>query len=285
MPKKPYIPSPDMSGIDWTPYHDDFETIPGMSSSRFQRTPEERERRLKGYVQGESPPGRLARHAFESRPSRVAYMRPEGILRGNVDDIHMNVMARHIPELQGIVEGPGFRGRIGPQEADERKFWRAFEDLPDETLDDWESTAGFTGRGGEFTSRSEAMAGRGESFILRDAEMREGAATTKAILRADSQHERDQVLRSMKTKRTRDALSLLREERSFLENANRYFPDAAASDRIKFLTRKIGALKNSAIRKGLIGIGLATIGSNETINEALGFGAVERAAKERYGIE
>jgi len=280
------------SPIDQEPY--------GLSGSRWQRTQQEREARGKGYVLGHRSPGRLARHAFESKPSRVAYQRPDlahspftsgdrplgassqasptGVVRGNPDDIHMNIMARYEPSLQGHVEGPGFRGRIGPIQEDEKKFWRAFAELPDEALDDWEETAGFVGRGGEFTPRSEAMAGRGESFILRDKELREGAAETKAVARADSQWERDQVRRNVQARRVQNTLGSLREERLALEGTG----NAA---RVQKLTRAIGKLKNFAIRRGLMGFSLATIGSSETVQEALGFNAGERAAEEAYGLE
>lgn len=262
-------------------------------SSRWRRSVDDIFTRQQGRVRPNVAPGRRARYDYERQPSRPAYKRPKlggkrfgaevfegvlpgvnpdpvGVIRGGKGDIHMTVHARYEPSLKEFVTGKDpYVPRMTALGLDEkgRKFWQAYEQLPESLLDDWEETAGFIGRGGEFMSRQEHEITRGheESFNAADMERRIGAKEMTTIGRAGSLEEADQVKRRTMAGRVRDALANMRENRTYLERINRHVRDPEVTAQIQKLTRGIGKLHNIAITRGLKGLGwwsnMADIGS------------------------
>ena len=72
----------------------------------------------------------------------------------------------------------------------------------------------------------------------------------------------------------------MREERAALEGLNGSRSSEQTVGRIQTLTRRMGRLGALAKRAGLMGFGLATIGSSETVQDVLGSGI-----EEAYGLE
>lgn len=281
----------------------DFSTDPSYdSSSRFSRTPEERSQRtLRAGVPTETEGGRAARRAFEVKPSRPSYggtpetrtsifgepsppnlpqRQPSGTIRGTRGDVHMTTMAGYVPELQSFVRGkdpvrPRQTMRMTPKE---ERFWHAYEQYVDqnpEAANAWDARAGFTTREGEHLNRARYAAthGRPESIQQASMEKRVGEAGSIATARAGSNYEPDQVRRVLQSRRAQSALAALREERAAIEGTGQ-------AERVAMLTKAIGNLKNMAIRRGLMGIGLsaATVGSVKGVNTSLGL-------EDAYGLE
>jgi len=192
-------------------------------------------------------------------------------------------LERHLdlPEFQSALSNAPVRSHETPE------FWnewdRFIQQVPDETLDDWEDTAGFTTRSGAFVSREEGPGtiGSGESIVALAREKGRDPSRQKQIARAESVEPEHSRRRQIRARRAQAGMSQMREERAALESLNKSINSEQTVGRIQTLTRRMGRLGTLAKRAGLMGFGLATIGSNETIGEALGFGAAEEA----YGLE
>jgi hypothetical protein len=275
------------------------------SSTKWVRTEDEMFERARGRVKPTANPGRRARYDYERQPSRPAAQNPsvamprfgntiventlpgvnpdpQGLVRGGTHDVHMTTYAKYEPELRKFVTGknpvqPRLTGKISPKE---QAFWNAWDDVPDEVKDEWESTKGFVGRGGEFMSQDEHIErrGRGETFMARDMERRLGAQQITTIGRANSLEEADQVKRRHQTKAVQSGLANLREERAYLERINRANPSENVTAQIGRLTRKIGALGNLARQRGMMGMGWLgnvmsageTIGNVQQVEQSYG---------------
>jgi len=240
-------------------------------------------------AKGSASPGRLARDKFELNPSRAAYNRPSGLLRGKAYDSHLNLVARHLPDLERHLDLPEFnpvQANAPVRTHETPEFWkewdRFIQQVPDETLDDWEDTSGFTTRSGAFVSREEGpgVIGSGESILAHAREKGRDPSRQKQIARAESVEPEHSRRRQIRARRAQAGMGRMREERAALEGLNGSRSSEQTVGRIQTLTRRMGRLGALAKRAGLMGFGLATIGSSETVQDVLGSGI-----EEAYGLE
>lgn len=244
-----------------------------------------------GFVRSSASPGRLARDKFELNPSRAAYNRPSGLLRGKAYDAHLNLVARYLPDLERHLDLPEFNpvqanAPIRTHETPE--FWsewdKFIQQVPDETLDDWESTAGFTTRSGTFIPREEAPGtiGSGESILAHAREKGRDPSRQKQIARAESVEPEHSRRRQLRARLAQAGMSRMREERVALESLNRSINSEQAVARIQSLTRRMGRLGTLAKRAGLMGIA-GTIGASAGIGKVMD--RMGSSVEEAYGLE
>jgi len=210
-------------------------------------TPPDVETRLAGIAEGEhlgTRPGRLAREAFEARPTRVAAKSGSTVYRGTGRMIHADVFNKMLRPAEGLNPQETFDVMIGA------------EDTGD---------VGYTNREGKYLNRAEQAARMGyeeageegmagESFIQRKLLSDMTPAERKALERAGTVNPQAQYRRRTQGRKTHQALGKLAEERTYLERINRHMKSENITSRVKEITKRIGNLKNTAVRKGLMGI-------------------------------
>jgi hypothetical protein len=205
------------------------------------------ESRLAGVAEGEhlgTRPGRMARDIYEKSPTRVAAVGPTGtVYRGNKSMIHLDVF---------------------------NKMMQPHEKIPLQELFDYEMDAedtgnvGYTNREGKYLSRAEQAARlgyeeaepglAGESFVQRKLLSDMTTADRKALERANTVNPQAQYRRRTQGRKAHQALAKLGEERTYLERINRHMQSEKITSRVKDITKRIGNLKNMAIRKGVLGV-------------------------------
>lgn len=214
------------------------------------------ESRLSGIAQGENlggRPGRMAREAFEIKPSRVAARSGSTVYRGTGRMIHADVFKNMIGPAEGLNPHDILEAQLNA------------EDTGD---------VGYTNREGKYMDRAESAARMGyeeadeeglagESFIQRKMLHNMEPAERKALERAGTVNPKAQYQRRTRGRKAHQALSKLSEERSYLERINRHMKSSNITGRIQSITRRMGNLRNVAIRKGLMGI-TSAVGSFAT---------------------
>jgi len=202
--------------------------------------------RLAGIAKGENlgtRPGRQAREAFEAKPTRVAAKSGSTVYRGTGKMIHADVFNHMLGPAEGLKPSDRIEAMIDA------------EDTGD---------VGYTNREGKYLSRADQAARMGyeeadpgmagESFVQRKLLSDMTPAERKALERTGTVNPQTQYRRRTQGRKAHQALGKMAEERTYLERINRHMKSEGVTRRVKEITRRMGNLKNVAIRKGLMGV-------------------------------